>query len=181
MSRIHSKRLGITLEEISTYLATEHRPLMRKRLRILQMLLRGATVRRAAKAANISVLALESWLRIVRAGGCEGLLTIGPKMLRIQLARDNALRDQIRAALDGEVSLRLRKRLIAMDRLLAGENPEYVALDMRVHGGTLGKWITEVRKTGLSEILGWKNVTHGEPAAASLADARNGTVQADTH
>lgn len=164
MSRIHAKRLGISQAEVSRYLSTEHRPLMRKRLRTLQMLLKGATVRRAANAANVSVLALETWLRVVRAGGCEGLLTVGQKMLRIQSARDNALRDQIRAALDSEPSLRLRKRLIAMDRLLAGEKPEHVALDMRVHGGTLELWFAELRKTGLSEIIDWTkrtNFSHG--------------------
>ena len=157
MSRIHSKRLGLGLAEVRTYLAGEHRPIMRKRLRALQMVLKGATVRRAAKAVNASPSTVETWLRIVRAGGCAGLLSAGPKTLGIQPAFDNALREQIRTALAGHLPLRLRKRLTAIARLLAGEIPEQVALDMYVHGGTLGSWMAELRKTGLSEILGWTN------------------------
>jgi Helix-turn-helix domain len=129
---------------------------MRKRLRVVQMVLKGATVRRAAKAANVWPGTIETWLRIARAGGCAGLLAIGPRTLG-HSAPDNALREQIRMALAGELNLRLRKRLVAIDRLLAGERLEQVAGEMRIYGGKLGLWITELRKTGFSDILGWKD------------------------
>jgi Homeodomain-like domain len=145
----------VSLEDVNRHLACEHRPVMRKRLRALRMLLKGATVGRAAKAANVSKMTVEAWLRIARAWGCSGLLAVA-KPLGIQTALDNAtVREQIRIALEGKLSLRLRKRLMAIDRLLAGERPEEVSGEMRIHGGALQTWIAEVRRTALSEIFGW--------------------------
>jgi transposase len=154
MNRIRSKRLGVTLEEVRTYLAGEHRARIRKRLRAMQMVLKGATIGRAAKAANVSKMTVEAWVRIVRAWGCSGLLSVD-KPLSAQARLDKAaVREHIREALDGKISLRVRKRLIAIDRLLTGEKVDHVAQDMRIQSGTLQRWIADVRKTNMSEMFG---------------------------
>jgi transposase len=167
MGRIHKLRLGVSPENVNHHLAREHRPGMRKRLRALQMLLKGATVGRAAKAANVSKLSVEAWLRIVRKWGCSGLLSV-LKPHGNQTATDEAVvREQIRIALESKLSLRLRKRLVAIARLLAGERPEEVAREMRIHSGALRMWIAEVRKTGLGEILGWKDFSGWDSTSIS--------------
>lgn len=155
MGRIHKLRLGVSPEDVNRHLEREHRPVMRKRLRALQMLLKGATVGRAAKAANVCKMTVEAWLRITRKWGCEGLLSV-LKPHGNQAATDEAeVREHIRIALESRLSLRLRKRLMALDRLLSGKRPEQVASEMRIHSSTLGPWMADLRKTGLSEITGW--------------------------
>jgi transposase len=169
MKRTHKLRLGVSLENVNRHLACEHRPVMRRRLHALQMLVKGATVGRAAKAANVCKMTVEAWLRIVRKWGCSGLLSVEKPYSSQVVTDEAAAREQIRIALESKVSLRLRKRLVAIDRLLAGQRPEQVAEEMRVQSGTLKLWVDEVRKTGLSEILRWSDLNERDSRNRQLA------------
>jgi transposase len=160
VSRVHATRLGVSLKEVRALLATEHHRHARRRLRALEMILSGATIGRAAKAAKTSKAMIEAWLRVVRKGGCSGLLNAAFGVLseeRMSAHETNALREQIRLALMAGVNWRLGKRLMALDRLLAGEDRERVARDACVWPDTLRSWLATVRDKGLSEMIARKD------------------------
>jgi transposase len=127
--------------------------------------LKGATIRRAAKAAGSNAAAVEGWLRALRNGGPAAFFAAPPKYAVpgidpvkfldecADVAETDKLRAQIRSALGGRVGWRLKNRLMAVDRVLAGEQRSEVAQDMSIFTATLGKWIAAVRNEGLAKMV----------------------------
>jgi Helix-turn-helix domain len=170
MSLIHSKRLGISAIELSHCLENEHRPHIRRRLRALRLLLAGAPLERAAKAANIDKPVFEVWLWLLRNGGSAALLRDDEQLNRLRppetdrgeigrlfpygfsKAQVELLRRQIGEALERSEDLRVRRRLVAVDRVLAGENRKDVAEEMWISAAAIRSWFALIRKEGVEAL-----------------------------
>jgi hypothetical protein len=170
MSLIHSKRLGISAPELSHCLENEHRPHIRRRLRALRLLLAGAPLERAAKAANIDKPVFEVWLWLVRKAGSAALLRDDEQLSRLRppetdrgelgrvypygFTREQAevFRRQIGEVLEQSEDLRVRRRLVAVDRVLAGENRNHVAEEMWISAAAIQRWFALIRKGGVDAL-----------------------------
>jgi hypothetical protein len=170
MSLIHSKRLGISAIELSHCLENEHRPPVRRRLRALRLLLAGAPLERAAQAANLDKTVFEVWLWLVSKVGSAALLRGDEQLNRLRppetdrgevgrlfpygFSREQVelLRRQIREALERSEDLRVRRRLVAVDRVLGGEKRGKVAEEMWISVGAIQQWFTRIRKDGIEAL-----------------------------
>ena len=170
MSLIHSKRLGINPAELSHCLENEHRPHVRRRLRALRLLLAGASLKRAAKAANIDKPVFEVWLWLLRKVGSAALLRDDEQLNRLRPPETDRgevgrifpygfskeqvelFRRRIGEALERSRDLRIRKRLVAVDRVLAGEKRDEVAEEMWISAAAIQRWFALIRKDGVDAL-----------------------------
>jgi transposase len=156
MSRVDLKLLKITREEIEFALEAERRWWVRRRLLAMREVLGGSTELDAAKVAKVSCTSVQRCLRRVRESGFAGLVYDGrvePRSKPMKLAEKSNLREEIRSALERKPSRNERRRLLAVDAVLAGNLLHRTATETRVRPITLRNWIAAARKRGIRALL----------------------------
>jgi transposase len=156
MSRVDLKLLEITREEIDFALEVERRSWVRKRLTAVSKILDGSTEVHAAKVTKVSCTSVQRWLRRVRESGFSGLVYDGrvePRGKPIKPPEINKLREEIRTILKHKPSRIERRRLLAVDAVLAGNVLHKTATETRVNATTLRNWVAAARKRGVQALL----------------------------
>jgi transposase len=166
--------LGITTDGVEAALARELRKRVRKRLRALAALVAGQSLEQAAAAAETSPPYVESWLRRVRRSGFSSLLVDRRRSQarRVMTADEiGRTREGIAVALGGPLQRVVRARLVAVDRVLAGEPVEAAAARVVVLAETVRTWVRLVRRQGIDETLAqWEGRERRARALAISAD-----------
>jgi transposase len=156
VSRVDLKSLKITREEIDFALGAERRSWVRKRLTAVRKVLDGSTEVHAAKLAKVSCGSVQRYLRLVRESGFAGVVYDGrvePRSKPIKQPEINKLREEIRTVLRRKPSRSERRRLLAVDAVLAGNVLHRTAAETRVRPTTLRNWIAAARKRGIKALL----------------------------
>jgi transposase len=156
MSRVELKLLRITREEIDFALEAERRSWARKRLVAVREVLGGSTELHAAKVAKVSCGSVQRYLRRVRESGFASLVydgRIGRRSKPMRPPEINKLREEISGILERKPSRKERRRLLAVDAVLAGNAPDKMAAEARVTLNTLRSWVAVARKRGMRALL----------------------------
>jgi transposase len=156
MSRVDLKLLKITREEIEFALGVERPSLVRKRLVAVREVLGGNTELHAAKVAKVSCGTVQRCLRRVRESGFAGLVydgRVGRRSKPLKPPEINKLREEIRTALERKPSRNERRRLLAVDAVVAGNALDKTAAEARVTLNTLRSWVAVARKRGIVALL----------------------------
>lgn len=156
MSRVDLNLLKITREEIEFALEAERRSWVRKRLTAVREVLDGSTEVHAAKMAKISCTSVQRCLRRVREAGFAGLVYDGrvePRSKPMKPPEMDRLREEIAAVLKRKPRWLVRRRLLAVDAVLAGNLLHRTATETHVKPSTLRSWIATARRRGVGALL----------------------------
>jgi transposase len=155
-----SKIRGINPQEVEEALAVEQCPEIRKRLQAVKLVLLGNTHAHAAKQVHRGENYVSRWVSRARLLGCSAVTLKKRAGRPSRTAREQVkkARAQIKAALDRNTHVHLRKRLLAMDALLTGASVEQVAAELHVNSDRIGEWQRCFRKNGLAALMGAKEV-----------------------
>lgn len=155
-----SKIRGINLQEVEEALAVEQCPEIRKRLQAVKLVLLGNTHAHAANQVNRGERYVSRWVSRARLFGCSAV-TLKKRVGRPSPTAPEQvknLRTQIKAALDRNSNVHLRKRLRAMDALLTGVSVKQVAAELHVNSDRIEEWQRCFRRSGLAALMGAKEV-----------------------
>ena len=156
--------------------ALKHEPprLLRKRLIAVKAVLEGQSLGAAARTTGATPTSVARWVDQVREGGAAALLrdarrrAAAPLPLTLALARDPAdpafaaspttpftlpiSRTEVAAALASEKRPAIRKRLLAVQRVLCGDSVTDAARATKTKPSTLLRWLRLVQQSGC-EVL----------------------------
>lgn len=148
---------GVTGKNLAHALAHETRPSARKRLRAVQLILKGKEPKQAARIVGVSEASVSRWIAVARRSGLQALLTDrrGQKpKLPVPASKAGPMRAQIRKALEESDHDRMtRERLAAVDQLLAGVPVLEVASMARVTQGAVMVWLSKFEKGGIAALV----------------------------
>jgi transposase len=146
-------------EELEAALAYEHEPWIRTRLLTLRALLGGHSPKEAAAMNGVGTASARRWVKRARAGGLAAVLADRPR--KRPITRDVvAARAEIAVALQRNLPWKLRKRLQAIDAVLADQSLEAAAAIASVKVGMLYGWIREIRERGVAVALKEREKAH---------------------
>jgi Winged helix-turn helix len=176
MKRVDLDLLKITLEDVAAALARESRPRNRKRIHAIRLILEGKTVPQAANAVRVSETSVRRYLKLVREYGPSALVYDGYDQRRrnpLALSEIPTLRAGIAGALAREPTWRARKRLLAVDKVLAGEPIPGVAAEEGVTPNVVRTWLGLARNYGVGALIEAPRIRGKEARLAALR-ARTG-------
>jgi transposase len=164
--------LTLTSHELDIALAQEKRARVRRRLLAVKKVLGGMSRKQAAKSVKAGIGSVDRWLRIARQLGCAVLVSDGkelPRKRRMNRAEAALARAKLQDALQQTIHWRARKRLVAVDQMLAGKAPLVVAREACVTPHTVRQWLTRLQSEGVGALLGTAKMRLQDPLI--VADA----------
>jgi len=145
-----------TITKIEAALVTETRPWVTRRLNAVVMVLGGRKQADVARELGASEPSISAWMRIVKTSGWRAITRHGKSETCRRELNLAQLQPDIQAALQHETNPLIRKRLGAVDRLLAGEPGAHVARDMDVTPHALRYWLRRLQREGIAALTGPK-------------------------
>jgi hypothetical protein len=127
---------------------------MRKRLRAIQAVLRGASHQQAACVAKSELSTIDSWIHLAQTGGLKALLSDlhgVPGQLDTDMVASR--RPEIAAALKTELTSRQISRLRALDAFLSGESRDAAAHIAGIQRDALNSWIRIFLSHGIAGVI----------------------------
>ena len=161
---IDLKSLGANLDEVKAALLCEQEPWLRKRLFTLQALLDGRSPKEAARLNTVSVASAKRWRKWVASGGLQALLKHdhGVKQrnsLLPKIRANAALRDEVAAALASDHYPYIRRRLLAIQAVLDGDDVSVSARANRLSRTSLLRSLKLFYDGGLAHLLAHTHMT----------------------
>jgi transposase len=146
--------LEITIDELDAALAKEPSAWLCRRLVAVRNVLTGMSIEHAASKADVRPDTVRSWLRLAKNTGIDGLAR--NRLLERRQRNFSDLqhaRDAMATALAKQPDLRLRKRLVAIDGIIAGLTIRQAANEAQVSRQRLGLWLAAIEERGIGGVL----------------------------